>query len=83
MQEKGLQMLHESGGHLAAGRQHSSTPGLGWAGLGWAGLGWGPLLEMSHWVIFITAAITHNCSIRIKLSWTKWTVKLVSQTKNK
>ena len=48
---------------------------------GWAGLG--PLLEMSHWVTFITAAITLNCSIRIKLSWTKWTVKLVSQTKNK
>ena len=28
----------------------------------WAGLS--PLLEMSHWVTFITAEITHNCSIR-------------------
>ena len=49
---------------LAATFQHA------WAGLGWAGLGWGPLLEMSHWVTFITAEITHNCSIRKRFSLT-------------
>ena len=75
MQEKGLQMLHESGGHLAAG---GNIP----ARLSWAGLGWGPLLEMSHWVTFITAEITHNCSIRKRFSLTNQTEKLVSQTKN-